>query len=94
MITLDIDTDLYDDLYGDIEDNTAPYDLSGITAEIEAIELLDEKDVCIIYHVDSKQEAVTIIIESEFFSTRFFSTKDFIDFIQQSNPKLLKLYKS
>jgi len=93
MTATTLDQALFDDLYGD-DAESQTFDLTPITQNIEAAEILDDQDLCHLYDTDTRQEAITLIIDEGYYGSPFSRIRDFLQYIQDNHPKILTFYKS
>ena len=76
----------------DTEADVVEYDLSGIEKEVDTILDMPDDDVCEIYNVGTKSEAITCVIDEGYNSRFFVNYPDYKDYIRDNNRRLWNLF--
>ena len=74
------------------EADVVEFDLSGIKAEVDTILDMPDDDVCEIYQVSSKPQAIACIIDEGYNSRFFVNYNDYKDYIRDNNHGLWNLF--
>ena len=61
--------------------------LNDVKSEIESLKDMDDVEVCLTYVVDSRQEAINVILEWFYQSDLFGSYNDYLEFIRLNSPE-------